>query len=369
MIEILEGLLASMERGSPIAIASIVAGHGSLPMSRRAKMLVHSDGSQRGTVGGGCIEAEVHALATEAMRQDRVFLRSYTLTETQAGAEGLNCGGTVEILVEPFLPDGTASQARAILMQALDALRRRELMVLATLVGGTESEPAVVGRGLIGSEGLAAGVGLLAQPGVDAALRGAVERESLAIMGQDRAAWIQLPETDGPRRALLETLSAPPVLFLFGGGHVSLAVAGVARLAGFNVVVVDDRPAFSNPERFPDADRTLVLPMASAFQHLDVDEGSYIVAVTRGHQHDEPVIEQALRTRAAYIGMLGSRRKVAIMWQRLRERGVSEEDLARVHAPIGLPIGADTPAEIAVSIVAQLIEARRASGRRKPDGA
>lgn len=233
---------------------------------------------------------------------------------------------------------------------------------MATVVTGPESEPRLSGRALVGWKGIALAGGNLA--GGDDPLREVVTEESLAILGQDRAAWVSLPPSAAgePRHVLLETLNAPPTLYLFGGGHVSLAVARVARLAGFRIVVVDDRPAFANPERFPEADRTLVLPMETAFQHLAIDAACYIVAVTRGHQHDEPVIEQAVRTSAAYIGMLGSRRKIALMWKRLKERGVMDEALARVHAPIGLPIGADTPGEIAVSIVAQLVEARRSGG-------
>jgi xanthine dehydrogenase accessory factor len=265
----------------------------------------------------------------------------------------------VDILVEPFLPSSAGGQDPAILRMAREALQRRDEMVLATLLGGPDGDLSLAGRGLVGWRGLVAGSGILSDRSAARGLEESVVEAAQAILGQDRAAWVDLPGGGAPHRALLETLSAPPLLYLFGGGHVSLAVAGVARLAGFRIVVVDDRPAFSNPARFPESDRTLVLPMGSAFRHLTVDEGSYIVAATRGHQHDEPVIEQALRTPAAYIGMLGSRRKVAIMWERLRKRGVTEEDLARVHAPVGLPIGADTPGEIAVSIVAQMVEVRR----------
>jgi xanthine dehydrogenase accessory factor len=152
---------------------------------------------------------------------------------------------------------------------------------------------------------------------------------------------------------------------LFGGGHVSLQIAKIAKMVGFKIVVIDDRPAFANKERFPMADETRVEDLYTVFERLKIDDQSYIVAVTRGHQHDEPVIEQAIRTEARYIGMIGSKRKISRMWKKLIERGADKARLAQVQAPIGLEIGADTPEEIAVSIVAQLIQSRRGRKDRR----
>jgi xanthine dehydrogenase accessory factor len=368
MNEILEELIASIEKNDRVALASIVRGSGSLPMSRRSKMVVRADGTQIGTVGGGCVEAEVHAMAMESMRTGRAGVRRFILTEEKAGAEGLNCGGTVEILIDPV------TQA-AFHRRALDRLRRDEELVLVTLMAGSDSDPRIAGRGLVGWKGLLEAEGIPDQES-GSPLRAFLAQEALPLLGADGCARVDLPDglAGDARWAFLESLTSPPTLYLFGGGHVSLAVARVARTAGFRIVVVDDRAAFANPERFPEAARTLVLPMESALAGLPIDSRSYIVAATRGHQHDEPVIEQAIATPAAYIGMLGSRRKVAIMWERLRARGATEEMLARVHAPVGLAIGADSPGEIAVSIVAQMIERRRSgsaklSGKRGPAGA
>jgi len=375
MKEILEEVIRILEHGGPeerVAVASIVSASGSLPMSRRSRMLVASSGAQQGTVGGGCLEAEVHALAGTVMRQGGARLRRFTLTEAKAGAEGLNCGGTVEILIEALPAGGgvggvggdVGDEALSIHRQALASLEAREETVLATVIEprGSEGVVAIAGRALVGWKGLRIGSGLLRD---DAPLTRHAVEEGLAILGQDRSRLSRLPEGMAAPGSLLflETISTPPVVYLFGGGHVSLAVARVARVAGFRIVVVDDRAAFANPERFPEADLTLVAPMETAFSRLPIDRHSYVVAVTRGHQHDEPVIEQALATPAAYIGMIGSRRKVAIMWKRLRERGITDQQLARVHAPIGVPIGGDSPGEIAVSIVAQMIQVRRRPAR------
>jgi len=369
MKEIIQKLIELSSRREPGALASVVSAKGSLPMSRRSRMLVCPGGAQIGTVGGGCLEAEVHSLGGQAIRSRQAWLRRFTLTESKAGAEGLNCGGTVEILVEPVGSSSALQDERTseVYEAGLRALEAREETVMATfLQGGREGAGfEILGKGLVGWKGLRAGSG-----GFDPAseptplLRYAVE-EALGILGQDRSVLLEPSAADpvGSGRLFLEAINAPPTLYLFGGGHVSLAVASVARAAGFRVVVVDDRPAFANPDRFPEAEQTVVLPMHDALSRLPIDRSSYIVAVTRGHQHDEPVIEQAIRTPAAYIGMIGSRRKVAVMWERLKSRGVSGQELARVHAPIGLSIGADSPGEIAVSIVAQLIKVRRHSGR------
>ena len=360
MREILEEVVGLIARRQNAALASVVSARGSLPMSRRSKLLVLPDGSQRGTVGGGCLEAEVHSMARLAMTSSLASLRRFTLTEKKAGAEGLNCGGTVEILIEPIgaMGDGALQVYR----QAVASMTVREETVMATVIASPErpvDEPVMrlLGKGIVSWKGLRVGAGSL---GVDRLLTEWAVEEALTVLGQDRACLVRVPEELAARASLLlETLDAPPTLYLFGGGHVSLAVARVARTAGFRIVVVDDRPAFANAERFPEADQTLVLPMDQAMARLPIDKGSYIVAVTRGHQHDEPVIEQAIRTPAAYIGMIGSRRKVAIMWERLRARGITDDQLARVRAPIGLPIGGDSPGEIAVSIVAELVQARR----------
>jgi xanthine dehydrogenase accessory factor len=164
------------------------------------------------------------------------------------------------------------------------------------------------------------------------------------------------------RSIFLESIDVVPRLVLFGGGHVSREVARVAKGAGFRVVVVDDRPAFANPERHPEADETLVMPFEGAVARLGVDRWTYLVAVTRGHAHDEVVIREAAGSPAAYIGMIGSRRKVALMRKKLEAEGVDTGELDRLSAPIGLDIGADAPGEIAVSIVAELIAVRRKGG-------
>jgi xanthine dehydrogenase accessory factor len=159
--------------------------------------------------------------------------------------------------------------------------------------------------------------------------------------------------------AFLEPIHALPVMFIFGGGHISLSLVRIGKMVDFRVVVIDDRPEFANAERFPEADKAISGNMTSIIPQLDINGSSYIVIVTRGHQNDSQVLEWAVSTPAAYVGMIGSRKKIHTIFSYLKSKGITQEQLDRVHSPIGLPIGAETPEEIAVSIMAEVIQDHR----------
>lgn len=241
-------------RGEPAALATIVRVKGSSPGKEAMKMLVREDGSFTGSVGGGCMEAEVWAAAKQVLADEKPRLLDFTLTEEEMGDSGLLCGGRVEVFVEPL---------------------------------------------------------------------------------------------------------TVPVLVLCGGGHVSKAVAAIADLAGFRIVVVDDRESFANSERFPMAAECRSGPWEEALGGIELGSNGYVVIVTRGHRMDGTCLQWALGTPARYVGMIGSKRKIRTIYDALREKGVTDEALARTHAPIGLDIGALTSEEIAVAIVAQMIAVRR----------
>ena len=168
----------------------------------------------------------------------------------------------------------------------------------------------------------------------------------------------------GDMELFVEPILQEPRLFIFGGGHIALALSKMARIAGFKIIVVDDRPEFASPERFPEAERTIAADFLEAFSRLNVDSSSYIVIVTHAHAGDEVVLERALQTEARYVGMIGSRRKNSVVFENLRAKGVSQDSIDRVHAPIGVPIHAWTSEEIAVSILAEIIKVRRAPDER-----
>lgn len=359
MKDVFTEALDLLTTGEKAAMSTIVSSKGSLPMSKKAKMLVKPDGKIVGTVGGGCLEADVWAEAQHVMETGAPTLQKFILTEKHAGENGLNCGGNVEIFTEPLYP----GQADDMLSQIAQIVAERDSAVLATLVSGGEVGDQSA-KLLVRSNGST--VGSLGYAEADEAVE--AEVAELGSIPESLLKVIEVEVGTETVKIFLESICPEPTLYIFGGGHVSYAIAQIADSVGFRIVVIDDRPMFANKERFPMADETLTLEMETALDHLDIDDLSYIVAVTRGHQHDKPVIEQAVKTNAAYVGMIGSRRKIALMWKELEKKGIPRERLEAVHAPIGLDIGADTPEEIAVSIMAELVRIRRSQGKPEHDG-
>jgi xanthine dehydrogenase accessory factor len=254
-MDIYEQIVQLRREGRRGAVATIVNVRGSIPSFRTAKMLVRDDGSIVGTIGGGCVEADVWQAAREVMESEKPRTLTFDLNQDPKYDTGLVCGGTLEIFVEPILP--------------------------------------------------------------------------------------------------------PALLYLFGAGHVAVNVCKVASLAGFEPIVVDDRSSYATQERFPAAREIHAIDFDEAMQKLEPNETSYIVIVTRGHRDDMHILRWAVQTRARYIGMIGSKRKVIGIFKTLQEEGLSADLFERVHAPVGLDIGAVTPEEIAVAITAELIAVRR----------
>lgn len=254
-MDIYEEIVALRKAGRRGVVATIINAQGSIPSFRTAKMLVRDDGSTFGTIGGGCVEAEVWQAAREVMEDEKPRTLSFNLNNEPGYNTGLVCGGTLEVFVEPLLP--------------------------------------------------------------------------------------------------------PVELFIFGAGHVASHLCRVAQIAGFEVIVADDRENFANAERFPEAKKVIAAEFEAAMAQIEPTRSSFIAIVTRGHRDDLRVLRWAVGTEARYIGMIGSKRKVMTLYQELEKQGVRREQLEGVHAPIGLDIGAVTPEEIAVAIVAEMIAVRR----------
>jgi xanthine dehydrogenase accessory factor len=253
--EVLEAALQAEARGERAALVTVVATEGSTPQKAGARMLVRAEGGIVGTIGGGCLEAEMTWRAREAIGGGRPKLVSYDLTPEQAGEDGLVCGGRMQVFIEPI--EGT------------------------------------------------------------------------------------------------------PVLCLFGAGHVAQPLARMAKACGFRVELVDDRVKFANQERFPEADLIVVDSFAAAAEKMTLGANSYAVVVTRGHKGDGEALRAVVERGLRFVGLLGSRPKVVHIFAALRQQGVDSAALAAVHAPLGLEIGAQTPEEIAVSILAEMIAVRR----------
>jgi len=321
-------------------------------MASDAKMVVETDGRQWGTIGGGCIEADVVQASSEVAEMGEPKFVSHTLTADSAGDLGLSCGGTAEFFLEPIVAQDQMVQLYAAIASAIQ-----------------NRVPVVVYTGADWSDGPRKGVVFGA---VDEALggRGAEGqgRTNETLMIGDIVIPTASNEPAGPSRSthfdeesgvLIETIGRKPRVVIFGAGHVGVEIARMASSVGFHVVVFDDREEFANSERVPWANEVRVEDFRTMFDGLTFDDEDYLLATTRGHNFDAFIVEHIAESPAKYIGMLGSKRKRAVIFRALQAAGVPEEALARVRTPIGLDIGADTPAEIAVSVVAELVRVRR----------
>ncbi|MDO9630477.1 MAG: XdhC family protein [Humidesulfovibrio sp.] len=338
MNDILQTLLTHLERGEGLVQATILTHEGSTPRSAGSRMLLAPDAGVgvriiAGTVGGGLVEARVMGRAAQVLADGQRCVESFELTGELAAGADMICGGRLRVFLERLEP-GDLPLFRH-LDQALGQGQR--CLRLTPLAQGPAS--------LLLPEGEYFG----AQ--VDPELAREARRAGLDINAP-------VVFTANGREFALEPLAAASPLLIFGAGHVSRPTAQVAALVGFQVTVLDDRPDFANAERFPQALPRVLDSYDNCFDGLPSGPEAFVVIVTRGHVHDAEVLAQALRTRAGYIGMIGSRRKRDAVYERLRGQGFSEADLARVRCPIGLDIGAETPEEIAVSISAELISSR-----------
>jgi xanthine dehydrogenase accessory factor len=332
-----------LSQGEPVALCMILEHHGSTPRSAGTRMLVRPDGTINGTIGGGLLEAQVIEAARAALARRASTLHAYHFNEKEAGAAGMICGGSVKVLVQ-YMPGGEGGPL-GFYRELAGALRERRKAWLFTHVDATGGDINVK-QALWMEGGRQAG---------DAGLSNAA-LQTLADQTHGHAPVWQ--EFEG-QRVLVEPMQNEDTVIIFGAGHVSQMLAALTAFVGFNTVVLDDREEFANRQRFPAADQVIALP---GFDHmldgLEIDKRSYLVIVTRGHQDDLSVLRQALGSGAGYIGMIGSLRKRDLIYKALREEGVPQAVLDAVHSPIGLPIGAETPEEIAVSILAELIQVR-----------
>ncbi|MFB3882765.1 MAG: XdhC family protein [Armatimonadota bacterium] len=320
---------------------------GSVPLVAESKLLLREDGTMLGTVGGGLLEARVIEAARQVLACGEPQILGFELTADQAARAGMICGGRCAVLVEPIEPDTDAAVYAAV----AEAAGSHQPVVMATLFSETHTAKIAFVNGEL----------ILDQSAADSSTPRLLDSSSLRAIAEEILESGRPRFIEEPLRVHLDPLIPPPTAFIFGAGHVAIPVAHLAGLVGFRVVVIDDRAEFANRERFPNADDVMVASVEDAFSGIAVDGNSYVVTITRGHAMDEEVVAHALRTPARYIGMIGSKRKVAGVLGRLRERGFTDADLSRVHAPIGLDINAETVEEIAVSIIAELIAVRRGS--------
>jgi xanthine dehydrogenase accessory factor len=335
-----------LDQGKHLVMATILNQKGSTPRTAGTRMVILPDGEILGTIGGGIVEAKVIETAREMFGLHDAVIRAFDMTSEITDSMDMICGGKIEILIEPCDPDEDILE---ILASLLHELAQRHKSALVTELFASTDETCKVRRALIRKDGSVVGTAIIP------------ERLKTEInTAMTRGLTPVLREVDA-RRFFIEPHSAATTVYLFGAGHVSLQVAILAKTVHFQTVVLDDRHEFANRGRFVTADDVKVLyNFEHAVEGLEIDEDDYMVILTHGHSHDKTVLNQALGTPAGYIGMIGSIRKRDAIYKALQDEGVSARDLKRVHCPIGLPIKAQTPEEIAVSIVAELICTRAA---------
>jgi xanthine dehydrogenase accessory factor len=382
--EIWAEAVRTLERDKSFALATVVNVRGSTPREVGAKMIVRDDG-QFGTIGGGCGEAEV-------FRKARVLLEDggdgrlaeVDLTGDFDQEQIGTCGGIMDVFIDLWRPRADLEIARR-LAEAADHNRPAALLTVVdpgnppgNPPGSSQGNPPGPGTARLARVGertvvdisrRAAPLDGFAGLGATAAQQlGERTADAVAALFEVGADGAVRPTThlepSGAPRVFLDPITGAQRLIIVGAGHIAQPLAQLGSMLGFHVTVIDDRAAFANRERFPNADQIIVRPFAAAIEALELDRHCFLLSVTRGHAFDEEVLRTALKRRnGAFIGMIGSRRRVRATLERIAEDGVPASELAEVHAPLGVDLGAETPAEIAVSIIGEIIRERRAGVR------
>ncbi|MDO4543862.1 MAG: XdhC family protein [Clostridia bacterium] len=303
MKKLFSDIQSHLNAGERVALCSVLASHGSTPRGQGARMAVFLDGTAMGTVGGGAIEHRATLLSHELIKSGNSLVKGFSLNKADIADLGMVCGGDVLISIQVF---DSPAQVEAV----LSALDSNSDSYLVTEV----ADERVI---------------------------------SYTVTTE--------PPAPVNGRLYVEKLTSAGKVFLYGGGHVSRALVSVLASVDFRVIVIEDREEFTKPELFPSADGVKKADFSALPEELLPQKSDYAVIMTRGHQSDFEILSQVLKTPATYIGCIGSRHKVAHTRQKLLELGFNEEDFARIHSPIGLPIKAETPAEIAISIAAEMI--------------
>ncbi len=349
MRDVIGRLIEGLEHGRELIVCQVVETRGSTPQKAGALMVLDPDGGQAGTLGGGCVENEVKQRAIRQAGGEAPAVHSFVLDHDYAWADGLICGGKMVVVSQSARGPGAMGYFRSI-DQAIEA---GEGFIEAVVV---DSERA--GGTLVGSRFLIDQAGR-----ISAAWPGGPVPDGLAALAAS------LGERPGPalRNGIALLPHWPRIrLLIVGAGHVGQAVASLAAQVDFDVWVVDDRRQYANVERFPSAKQIVVAPFEEALTSLEITPRTYALIVTRGHGHDQEALYYLAPTAAGYVGLIGSRRKIRLIFENLRATGIEPAHLERVSAPVGLEIGSQSVPEIAISIVAELIARRNLGAPLRP---
>ncbi len=348
MRNLLTQLLDTVRDGRAVSYCRLVETRGSTPQKAGATMLVFADGSQAGTLGGGCVEAEVRRRALAVLAGGQPEIAGFQLDSDYGWDDGLICGGRMHVLIEPLLPAADVAY-----FERLGELSEKASGCIEAIVFDSQKS------------GLPAAAAYL----FDAQNRLVARRHAQVSAGDvPEAVRAALPSLDArPRASAAGGIAVLPNLprcrlLIVGGGHVGQAVGNLAPELDFDVWVVDDRAEFVGRERFPRAERLIQGEVGPTLAALDITPNTYCLIVTRGHNHDEEALYHLVDRGARYVGMIGSKRKIKLIFDDLQAEGVSSDALAKVYAPVGIDIGSQTVPEIALSILAELVAHRNLGG-------
>jgi xanthine dehydrogenase accessory factor len=352
MRELLPQLQAALRDHRPFIWCRLVETRGSTPQKAGATMLVFADGSQAGTLGGGCVEAEVKRRALSLLAEGRADISKFQLDSDYGWDDGLICGGRMQVLIDPVTSHSAIAYYQRLAAALTDGHGITEAVPFDAEASGLPAPASFLfdhnGSYLVGQASRLSGT--------------ASELDNRGACPTQVREHLR-PITSRPRPYVVKGIAYLPVLprcrlVIVGGGHVGKAVADLAADLEFDVWIVDDRAEFASPERFPRAERRLSGPIDRILPDLEITPNTYCLIVTRGHNHDQEALFHLASRGARYVGLIGSRRKIKLIFDNLQAAGVSREALAAVHAPLGIDIGSQTVPEIAVSICAELVAHR-----------
>jgi xanthine dehydrogenase accessory factor len=329
MIRIFENICFHLEQGKTGALATIIKGIGSTPQGSGAKIFMDEHGSVTGSIGGGCVEAEAWQEAKKIIGSSESRIIRYAMNSTQVADEGMICGGVAEIFIEPVL-----QKHYDLYKEYLRCLKEFFQCTIITNTGSSYSKSLITADGKI--------LGDFPDDSVLSVLKKNTNEKQLHFLNE----------------FLVEPCTSRNRLFIYGAGHISQFISKIAKMIDFEVTVIDDRISFANRENFPDADNILAGYFTETINQINYSPADFHVIVTRGHRHDAEVLAEVLKKPFAYAGMIGSKRKIKLVYDYLKSNGTDALLIDRVHSPIGIEMSAITPQEIAVSIAGQLIKER-----------
>lgn len=358
--EIYLGLIKVFQQKLEVALITVTSTLGSTPRKPGAKMLVFADGTTVGTIGGGCGEAEGRREALSVIAAYTSKICYLNMTADIAQEEGMVCGGIMGLFID-YLGSQSSVELTNLHKDYLSSLEDYDNPILVTVIEATEKR--LIGRKLfIKNNGDVIGdldLEELNRVALESAKTDLRSCQPQLISLDSKFEPCISSVTKAAYRLLLEPPTAVAQLLILGAGHIALPLATMAKIIGYEVSVVDDRPSFANSARFPNADKIICDDFERAIDAVNINAQTFVVIITRGHRYDKVCLKKVINQPAAYIGMLGSRRRVKALLAELEEEGVSKQLLHKLYTPIGLRIWAETPEEIAVSILGELIKVQR----------